>query len=96
MTAESAITSAEVVAARLPQRRLGSRYHVDDVDVFLDRCSATLQAWEHGHTEAATVRSDDVILRQFKPAGAFTPGYDADAVDDLLDRIATRLRDAEA
>ncbi|WP_353112676.1 DivIVA domain-containing protein [Microbacterium sp.] len=85
--------SVELIAARLPQRRTGSRYRTDEVDDLLDRCIAALQSWEQGRP--ATLRSDEIIRTELPTAGGAATGYDADAVDDLLDRVALQLRAKE-
>lgn len=92
MTGSGGLTAAEVAGARIPVRRLRARYDIADVDAFLEDCGSTLQAWEDGHGATTGLSADDVVRKRFRSAGGFTPGYDADAVDDLLDRVAVRLR----
>ncbi|PKI91471.1 hypothetical protein CW368_05945 [Actinomycetales bacterium SN12] len=38
-----------------------------------------------------TLASDDVTRKQFPAVGLLGSGYDADAVDDLFDRVAAQL-----
>lgn len=93
MTGSGGLTAAEVAGARIPVRRLGSRYDIDDVDRFLDECHSTLEAWERARATATGLSAGDVVTTSFGSPRGFTPGYDADAVDDLLDRIVVRLRE---
>jgi len=85
--------SFEVTAARLPQTRLGTRYAVAQVDDFLDEAAAALTCWEGGTPSA--LHADDVVHKEFRSVALFGAGYDADAVDDLLDRVAVQLREYE-
>lgn len=87
------MNSAEVVATTLPERRAGSRYKVEPVDAFLDECAVALRSWEGG--TPAALKADDIVLKEFPAAGLGMVGYDADAVDDLLDKIAVQLRGHE-
>lgn len=94
MTETTPLRAEEVTAEGIGLRRFGTRFDVADVDRFLGECRAALHARTAGR--ASPLRIDDIVVRQFKIATLFTPGYDADAVDDLLDRVAIRLRELEA
>lgn len=82
--------SDELSSTCLPRRRIGARYAVAEVDAFLEDCAAALRSGEAGRPTA--LRSDDIMQQDFPPAWMLTPGYDASAVDALLDRIAVQLR----
>lgn len=82
--------SDEIIAALIPQRRSGGRYRMDDVDDFLDACALALRDREQGRTP--TLTSTEILTRQFPTVGLFGLGYDADAVDRLLDEIAGGFR----
>ena len=86
--------SAQLAAARIAQRRSGSRYAIAEVDDFLDECTQALRARERGHR--ARLRSGDVVSRRFRSVPFFGAGYDADAVDRLLDEVARELRTDES
>lgn len=85
----SGITAAELVGVRIPQRRSGMRYAVDHVDTFLEEAVAALSKVESGTMPALS--SDDVTLEEFPTVGFLGAGYEADVVDDLLDRVAAQL-----
>lgn len=76
--------------AALPQRRSGSRYRIAEVDAFLEECATALRARDLGRAPSLT--DSDVITRRFGTVMLFGVGYDADAVDQLLDEIAVQLR----
>lgn len=82
--------SAGLSAARLARRRAGARYAIDEVDDFLDECVATLRSWEEGRP--GRLSAESVVLAQFTDVPLSGEGYDADAVDELLDAVADRLR----
>lgn len=82
--------SAQLAAATLPLRRTGSRYDVEEVDAFLARCVEALKAGERRFRPA--LRVDEIVLAQFRKVPFFGTGYDADAVDNLLDEVSVRLR----
>lgn len=82
--------SAGLSATRLARRRAGARYAIDEVDDFLDECAATLRSWEQGRPGALSAES--VVLAQFTDVPLHGEGYEADAVDELLDAVADRLR----
>jgi DivIVA domain-containing protein len=81
---------AELAAATLPLRRTGSRYDVSEVDDFLAQCVDALKLGERRLRPA--LRVDEIVLAQFRNVPFFGTGYDADAVDNLLDEVALQLR----
>jgi DivIVA domain-containing protein len=83
------ITAAELADVRIPRRRTGLRYAISAVDDFLERAAADLRKVESGVT--ASLSSDDVTLQEFPTVGLFGLGYEADAVDALLDGISAQL-----
>ena len=83
------ITAAEVADVRIRRRRAGLRYAIGAVDDFLERAAADLRKEESG--VAASLSSDDVTLQEFPTVGKFGLGYEADAVDALLDGISAQL-----
>ncbi|MDQ0646108.1 cell division septum initiation protein DivIVA [Microbacterium natoriense] len=82
--------SAQLAGATLPLRRTGSRYDVEEVDAFLAWCVDALRSGERGLRPA--LRVDEIVLAQFRNVPFFGAGYDADAVDNLLDEVSVRLR----
>ncbi|WP_223622994.1 DivIVA domain-containing protein [Microbacterium sp. EST19A] len=94
MTSTPQLRVEDVTAEGIRLRRIGTRFDVADVDRFLGECRAALKGREAGRP--STLRGDDVVVRQFEVATMFAPGYDADAVDDLLDRVVIRLRELGA
>jgi DivIVA domain-containing protein len=87
------IRSHELTTERLPRRRVGGRYAIDEVDAFVDEVSAALSNVER--RRPAGLHSDEIVHREFTTVSLFGLGYDADAVDDLLDRAAMQLRVSE-
>lgn len=85
--------SSDLDGIRFPQRRAGSRYSLAAVDRFVGECRHALYSWERGLAPALS--STEVVLAQFPHVGFFGIGYDADAVDDLLDRVTMQLRSFE-
>ena len=83
------ITAAELADVRIPRRRTGMRYAISAVDDFLERAAADLRKVESGVT--ASLSSDDVTLQEFPTVGLLGLGYEADAVDALLDGISAQL-----
>ncbi|MFS2279398.1 DivIVA domain-containing protein [Microbacterium sp. OR21] len=83
------ITAAELADVRIPRRRAGLRYAIGAVDDFLERAAADLRKVESG--VAASLSSDDVTFQEFPTVGLFGLGYEADAVDALLDGISAQL-----
>lgn len=83
------ITAAELADVRIPRRRTGLRYAISAVDDFLERAAADLRKVESGVT--ASLSSDDVTLQEFPTVGLSGLGYEADAVDALLDGISAQL-----
>ncbi|MFF1539561.1 DivIVA domain-containing protein [Microbacterium sp. NPDC058269] len=84
------MNSAELAATKMPLRRTGSRFAVDEVDDVVAQCVAALQSWERGQRPA--LNPDDIVIRQFRRVQFAGEGYDADSVDDLLDEIVIQLR----
>lgn len=84
------MNSAELAATKVPLRRTGSRYAVDEVDDVLAQCVAALQSWERGQRPA--LNPDDLVLKQFRPGQFLSEGYHPDFVDDLLDEVVIQLR----
>lgn len=82
--------STEVTAANIPQRRIGQRFDLAEVDAFLAECADALRAYEQRRIPA--LRTSDIVVKRFRSVPFFGVGYDADAVDDLLDRVAMQLR----
>lgn len=82
--------SAELAATKVPLRRTGSRFAVDEVDDVIAQCVAALQSWERGQHPA--LNPDDIVVRQFRQVQFAGEGYHADSVDDLLDEVVMRLR----
>lgn len=82
--------SARLATTTLPLRRTGSRYDVAEVDAFLARCVEALRSGERGFHPA--LRVEEIVLAQFRNVPLFGTGYDADAVDDLLDAVSVQVR----
>ncbi|WP_144875309.1 DivIVA domain-containing protein [Microbacterium sp. 1.5R] len=93
MSPARGVTAADVAGARIAVRRLGSRYDIDQVDRFLDECRSTLEAWERSRDTTTALSAADVASTTFGSPRGLTPGYDADAVDDLLDTVVLQLRE---
>ncbi|REJ04113.1 DivIVA domain-containing protein [Microbacterium bovistercoris] len=87
------VRSYELTTARIPQRRVGGRYAIDEVDIFVGEISTALSNVERG--KPAGLHSDDIVHKEFKAVSLLGLGYDADAVDDLLDRAVIQLRHSE-
>ncbi|MFE6996577.1 DivIVA domain-containing protein [Microbacterium sp. NPDC057659] len=92
-----AVHSTDVAAAQLPHTLFATArtpvYAVEGVDELLDDCQAALESWERG--DEASLRAKDVVEREIPRTRAFTSGYDANAVDDFLDRVAAQLAEYE-
>lgn len=90
--------SSEVRALRPSVRRRILPFRLFDtgeVDAVLAACADALEAHETGRPGTG-LRPDDIVIHQFGEARLFGEGYDADEVDDVLDRIILVLRDHEA
>ena len=89
-----ALTSTELRATSLGTALWGKRgYARDEVDAFLDRAAAALDALAVGRAPELT--ADDVHHAVFrKPRFGSGRGYDEGDVDDLLDRVEQALRGA--
>ena len=86
--------SSDLVQTRLPVRRRGGRFGIEAVDDFLEQCTRALGAQERGRQPELT--AEDVVAVQFPTVALFTPGYDSDAVDELLDEVAAQLREGSS
>ncbi|MFE6734649.1 DivIVA domain-containing protein [Microbacterium sp. NPDC057650] len=89
----NALTAADVAGAQLPQRRVGARYAIDEVNAFIEEVSAALSNVER--RRPAGLHSDDIVHKEFTRVPLLGLGYDADAVDDMLDRAVVQLRVSE-
>lgn len=84
--------SGDVRSVTFPVTRFRDGYDQHEVDAFLERCAATLEALEGGNGER-TVTAESIVRQRFSTT-RFREGYDAESVDIFLDRIAVRLREA--
>lgn len=87
-----ALTAEQVRATRFTERKWREGYDMGDVDAFLLRVQAALDAVAGGRVPP--LRADDVLNARFQ-ATKFRTGYDQDEVDDLLDQVTATLRAAE-
>jgi len=90
--------SSELRGIRFPKGTRTGLFRVegfaaDDVDDFVQECEVALQAHENG--QPATLRSEDVVSRQFTTIARYGASYDMDAVSEFLDRVAVALRERE-
>ncbi|GHG48008.1 hypothetical protein GCM10011331_09450 [Flavimobilis marinus] len=85
------ITSAALRATRFHVTRFREGYDISEVDAFLGRLAATLDALETGRSERAPVTTDELLHVRFASA-RMSAGYDVVEVDDLLDMGLEALR----
>lgn len=89
------ITAHEVRTAQFHRADAGKvGYDEVGVDDYLDRVADTLEAIERGvQMPSHAVSANDVVEVVFSERGRQSAGgYDLDDVDDLLDRVAQRIR----
>ncbi|QNK54113.1 DivIVA domain-containing protein [Dermacoccus sp. PAMC28757] len=89
------ITAHEVRTAQFHRADAGKvGYDEVGVDDYLDRVADTLEAIERGgQMPSHAVSANDVVEVVFSERGPQSAGgYDLDDVDDLLDRVAQRIR----
>lgn len=96
------IRSGELRAMELPRLSgiggflRGPGFQADEVDEVLRRSADTLHAYEMGLSHSnMSVTSDELVTQEFRYVRG-SQAYDADAIDDLLERITEQLREYEA
>lgn len=75
--------------AAVPRTSFRPGYDIADVDAFVERAAAALDA--HAAGRPGPVTADEVLNVRFRST-SFRPGYDQDGIDDLLDEVVHALR----
>ena len=84
------LTAYDVLNQKFAATTFREGYDQDEVDGFLDRVSATLQAFERGERAPDAVTAQEVGTVRFRST-KFREGYDRSEVDRFLDRVREQL-----